>query len=125
VVLSFGYARGPVAALGADRVIDDFADLDEALGFGGPPPALRALLPRFREEIAADLDALAALATAGKPDALAERAHAARGKAAMFGAERLAAPLGRLETAAADEVPALLAEIGARLAAGDLFSPRG
>jgi phosphoglycolate phosphatase len=125
IALSFGYAAGPVAALGADRVIDDFAELEQALGLGGPAPELRALLPRFHREMAEDRLALAARHAAGDLAALARHAHAMRGKAMMFGALALAEPLERLESLAgrgggADLAP-LLDEIAGRIAAGDVF----
>ena len=124
VALSFGYAPEGAHALGADLVVDDFRDLPRALGLAGPPVGLEAMLPRFEAEMRDDLAAIEALAAAGAAGALADRAHAARGKASMFGAEPLAESLARLEHAARDGAPldACLAALAARVQAGGWFA---
>jgi phosphoglycolate phosphatase len=83
------------------------------------PPGLESLLPRFIAEMAADGEAVVALA-GGERRALAERVHAMRGKCAMFGEDDLAALLAELErrapTAAAGEIEALVGRVAAKVA---------
>ncbi len=75
------------------------------------PPGLEFLLPRFREEMAADLAALGRLA-GGDRAALVAHVHAMRGKCAMFGALAAEAVLATLEDraegAGSGEIAALL-----------------
>jgi phosphoglycolate phosphatase len=119
VAVSFGYAHGPVADLGADLIIDDYHDLPKALGLDGPPPELAAMWPAFAAEMERDRRQLGILLDAGERGALTDHVHAMRGKCSMFGEAILAERLARLEERAAnastDEIAALALPILARL----------
>jgi len=119
VAVSFGYAHGPVAELGADLIIDDYRDLPSALGLDLPPPELADLKPAFAREMAQDRARLRVLLEGGNPAALTEHVHAMRGKCAMFGQPTLADLLGALEQgtpqASSEELGRLAAPIFLRL----------
>jgi len=116
IAVSFGYAHGPVAELGADCIIDDYHDLPSVLGLLQPPPELAEMKPAFVREMASDRTMLRQLLAGSDREALNEHVHAMRGKSAMFGDSLLADLLGQLEQAAPEELDRLAQPVFARLA---------
>jgi phosphoglycolate phosphatase len=115
IAVSFGYAHGPVAELGADWIIDDYRDLPSVLGLIPSPPELADLKPAFIREMAADRAVLRQLLAGPDRDALNEHVHGMRGKCAMFGEPILADLLGRLEQGAPEELDRLAQPVFTRL----------
>ncbi|CCG42375.1 phosphoglycolate phosphatase [Magnetospirillum molischianum] len=119
VAVSFGYAHGPVAELGADRIIDDYRELPSVLGLDLPPPELVGMVSSFAREMAADRTRLRELLHDSNRAALLDHVHAMRGKCSMFGESSLADRLGQLEQdvleATTNELDQLVAPIFERL----------
>jgi len=119
VAVSFGYAHGPVAELGANRIIDDYRELPALLGLDRPPTGLADLQPAFAREMAHDRTVLRDLLAGDDRAALSDHVHAMRGKCAMFGQPDLADQLGCLEEetlrAGPEELERLAGPVFARL----------
>jgi len=118
VAVSFGYARGPLASLGPDRVIDHYHALPATLGLDPIPPELAGLTAAFARDMDQDRRQLALLCATDDRAALADYLHATRGKCAMFGQHSLAEGLFRIEAVVADTDPAQLAAAIDALLAG-------